>query len=87
MERVDRAYKGVQVSGSLTLEIVVADSDFYYRAQLTHPNSLRAQYGISDTRNSFHGSDSTVSAKLELERVFEGFDTDWWIRRANGEIQ
>ncbi|TPX35477.1 nucleoside-diphosphate kinase [Synchytrium microbalum] len=41
------------------------------RAKRTPPSSsLRALYGISDTRNSFHGSDSPESAKEEIEFFF-----------------
>ncbi|GAA95247.1 uncharacterized protein L969DRAFT_294999 [Mixia osmundae IAM 14324] len=53
-----------------------------YKAQWTHPTCLRARYGISDTRNAFHGSDSPQSAARELALAFEGFDTQWWLNRA-----
>ncbi|CAO1619847.1 unnamed protein product [Jaminaea pallidilutea] len=46
-----------------------------------HPVGLRAMYGISDTRNGFHGSDSPESAKRELGFVFEGWDIEWWLQR------
>lgn len=44
----------------------------FYKTQWTHPTSLRARYGLSDTRNGFHGSDSPASARKELGFVFEG---------------
>lgn len=50
-----------------------------YKAKWTKPDCLRAKYGISDTRNAFHGSDSPESAKRELNMVFEGFDVEWYI--------
>ncbi|CAO1628314.1 unnamed protein product [Parajaminaea phylloscopi] len=46
-----------------------------------HPVGLRALYGISDTRNGFHGSDSIDTARRELGLVFEGWDTQWWLDR------
>ncbi|KAI9176024.1 hypothetical protein H9P43_006388 [Blastocladiella emersonii ATCC 22665] len=40
------------------------------RAQVSHPDSLRGRYGLTDTRNSFHGSDSIATAARELEFFF-----------------
>ncbi|SPO40751.1 related to Nucleoside diphosphate kinase 6 [Pseudozyma flocculosa] len=37
-----------------------------YRAKWEQPHTLRARYGLGDTRNGFHGSDSPESAKREL---------------------
>ncbi|SCZ95069.1 BZ3500_MvSof-1268-A1-R1_Chr11-3g03582 [Microbotryum saponariae] len=48
---------------------------------------LRAKYGISDTRNGFHGSDSEASARKELEQVFEGWDIGWWLRHKEEEMR
>ncbi|KAM0791891.1 hypothetical protein ACM66B_004146 [Microbotryomycetes sp. NB124-2] len=50
-----------------------------YKAQWTHPDTLRAKFGLSDTRNGFHGSDSPESARKELAQIFEGWDIDWWL--------
>ncbi|SGZ02171.1 BQ5605_C033g11192 [Microbotryum silenes-dioicae] len=47
---------------------------------------LRAKYGISDTRNGFHGSDSEASARKELEQVFEGWDIGWWLKHKEEEM-
>lgn len=52
-----------------------------YKAAWEKPESLRARYGISDTRNAFHGSDSSASARHELGLVFEGYDIDWAIQQ------
>ncbi|KAJ2387095.1 hypothetical protein GGI23_006354 [Coemansia sp. RSA 2559] len=38
--------------------------------RIANPSCLRARYGLTDTRNSFHGSDSTESAQRELSFVF-----------------
>ncbi|CDW98627.1 hypothetical protein [Sporisorium scitamineum] len=49
-----------------------------YKSKYSHPHCLRARYGLGDTRNGFHGSDSPESAKRELGLVFDGWDTEWW---------
>eukprot|EP00047_Mylnosiga_fluctuans_P022027 m.112200 g.112200 ORF g.112200 m.112200 type:complete len:181 (+) comp9108_c0_seq2:1879-2421(+) len=41
-----------------------------YRSRFAAPESLRAMFGISDTRNAFHGSDSPSSAARELAFFF-----------------
>ncbi|KAG0737811.1 hypothetical protein G6F29_002179 [Rhizopus arrhizus] len=43
------------------------------RARVNQPNTLRALYGLTDTRNSFHGSDSDESARKEIEFFFPDF--------------
>ncbi|KAJ2746906.1 hypothetical protein GGI20_000985 [Coemansia sp. BCRC 34301] len=40
------------------------------RMRVTNGSCLRARYGLIDTRNSFHGSDSPQSAARELRLVF-----------------
>ncbi|KAJ1997631.1 hypothetical protein H4R26_005762 [Coemansia thaxteri] len=40
------------------------------RMRVANPACLRARYGLTDTRNSFHGSDSPASAARELAFVF-----------------
>ncbi|KAI3651467.1 hypothetical protein MP228_003678 [Amoeboaphelidium protococcarum] len=40
------------------------------KAKLQDPMSLRARYALSQTRNGFHGSDSSESARKEIEMVF-----------------
>jgi len=49
-----------------------------YRARDLAPTSIRALYGISDTRNATHGSDSDDSAKKEITFFFPEFDCDTW---------
>ncbi|SCV73570.1 BQ2448_7496 [Microbotryum intermedium] len=51
-----------------------------YKAQWLQGHSLRARFGTSDTRNGFHGSDSELNARKELEQVFEGWDIAWWLK-------
>ncbi|KAE8747682.1 hypothetical protein FOCC_FOCC005662 [Frankliniella occidentalis] len=50
-----------------------------YQAVYTAPNTIRANYGLSDTRNATHGSDSVESALREIEVFFPSFDYEKWI--------
>ncbi|KAJ2714309.1 hypothetical protein H4R19_001798 [Coemansia spiralis] len=38
--------------------------------RVRNPASLRARFGLTDTRNSFHGSDSVDTARRELAFLF-----------------
>eukprot|EP01102_Stenamoeba_stenopodia_P002804 TRINITY_DN12677_c0_g1_i1.p1 TRINITY_DN12677_c0_g1~~TRINITY_DN12677_c0_g1_i1.p1 ORF type:complete len:208 (+),score=41.97 TRINITY_DN12677_c0_g1_i1:129-752(+) len=42
-------------------------------AKKQDPSSLRAKFGLSDTRNVAHGSDSPSSARKEIEFFFPNF--------------
>ena len=48
------------------------------------PESLRGQFGLTDTRNSTHGSDSDSSAHREMGFFFPEFDTDDWYCKYEG---
>ncbi|CAO1618592.1 unnamed protein product [Sympodiomycopsis kandeliae] len=50
--------------------------------QEQHPVGLRAIYGIGDTRNGFHGSDSPQTAQREIELIFPEWDTQKWLQDA-----
>jgi len=50
-----------------------------YRAKEIAPTSIRALYGISDTRNAAHGSDSDESARKEISFFFPEFCFDHWL--------
>ncbi|XP_062857409.1 nucleoside diphosphate kinase 6 [Trichomycterus rosablanca] len=50
-----------------------------YRARYTSPSTLRAQYGLTDTRNTTHGSDSLESAKREIAFFFPEFSVQQWL--------
>lgn len=52
-----------------------------FRTVYTHPESIRGMYGLSDTRNAGHGSDSIESAKREIGIFFKDFDADQWLSR------
>lgn len=42
------------------------------------PNSLRGRFGLTDTRNSMHGSDSETTAAREIAFFFPEFDIAHW---------
>ena len=46
------------------------------------PNSVRGRYGLTDTRNAAHGSDSEASARKEIQFFFPDFEIkDWYINQ------
>ncbi|KAJ8033203.1 Nucleoside diphosphate kinase 6 [Holothuria leucospilota] len=50
-----------------------------FRAKHTAPSSLRAQFGLTDTRNATHGSDSPEKAAQEIAFFFPEFIiSDWY---------
>ena len=44
------------------------------------PESIRGQFGLTDTRNATHGSDSEETAKKEIKFFFPEFDSEEWYR-------
>ena len=52
--------------------------DAIFRSQYEAPSSIRGSYGISDTRNATHGSDSTESALSEIRFFFPDFSVQNW---------
>ncbi|OWA51833.1 putative Nucleoside diphosphate kinase 6 [Hypsibius exemplaris] len=52
-----------------------------FRSRLTHPDSLRAKFGLTDTRNAVHGSDSIASTARECKFFFPDFQMDAWYSR------
>jgi nucleoside-diphosphate kinase len=47
-----------------------------FKTIYSHPESIRGLYGITDTRNACHGSDSVQSVMEEIKKVFPDFDFD-----------
>ena len=45
----------------------------FSRGFYSEPDSFRAIFGLTDTRNSFHGSDSPQSAKREISFFWPEF--------------
>ncbi|XP_060073253.1 nucleoside diphosphate kinase 6-like [Ylistrum balloti] len=51
------------------------------------PNSIRGQFGLTDTRNSTHGSDSEESARKEMQFFFPEFNVDQWYKEKEPYFQ
>ncbi|KAG6451133.1 hypothetical protein O3G_MSEX006947 [Manduca sexta] len=49
-----------------------------YKGQFQEPYCLRGMFGISDTRNVAHGSDSPQSAEREIKFFFPDFSFHNW---------
>lgn len=49
-----------------------------YRTRFEHPATVRGLFGLTDTRNCCHGSDSDVSARREIDFFFPSFDVGKW---------
>ncbi|KAH8031104.1 hypothetical protein HPB51_012824 [Rhipicephalus microplus] len=66
-----------------------------FRAIHDAPNSIRARFGLTDTRNAGHGSahrsmrfaDSEESARREIGFFFPEFDQDMWYLEQGMHIQ
>ena len=48
------------------------------QARFTDPDSLRGSIGLTDTRNTVHGSDSVAAANEEIFNFFPDFDFKKW---------
>ncbi|XP_038673372.1 nucleoside diphosphate kinase 6 isoform X2 [Scyliorhinus canicula] len=49
-----------------------------FRARYSAPESIRGNYGLTDTRNTTHGSDSPESAAKEIPFFFPEFKEQQW---------
>ncbi|KAB0793672.1 hypothetical protein PPYR_13292 [Photinus pyralis] len=49
-----------------------------YKAQYEDPDTIRGEFGLSDTRNATHGSDSVESATREMKLLFPEFNVLKW---------
>ncbi|CAK6962259.1 nucleoside diphosphate kinase 6 [Scomber scombrus] len=52
-----------------------------FRARYTSPASIRGQFGLTDTRNTTHGSDSVESAQREIIFFFPDFSEQEWMEK------
>ena len=50
------------------------------RAKRESPASIRGRFGLSDTQNSVHGSDSLENAIKEINFMFPEFCCNEWLR-------
>merc|ERR1719436_2238191 len=44
-----------------------------FRTRFSHPESVRGRFGLTDTRNVSHGSDSEETARAEISFFFPEF--------------
>ncbi|RZF31966.1 hypothetical protein LSTR_LSTR012436 [Laodelphax striatellus] len=51
-----------------------------FEAQFSAPDTIRGKFGLTDTRNATHGSDSTESARREMSILFPDFDPIQWLK-------
>ncbi|GFO40743.1 nucleoside diphosphate kinase [Plakobranchus ocellatus] len=51
------------------------------------PESIRGSYGLTDTRNCAHGSDSDATAKREVGFFFPEFDFEKWYKEEHQLFQ
>lgn len=51
-----------------------------FKALHEDPESVRAKYGLTDTRNVTHGSDSSDTAEKEIAFFFPEFHLETWRR-------
>ncbi|KAJ6651524.1 hypothetical protein lerEdw1_020859 [Lerista edwardsae] len=58
-----------------------------FRAQHTDPRSIRGVYGLTDTRNTVHGSDSTASASREIAFFFPDFSPEDWYQHEEPQLR
>ncbi|KAH0617239.1 hypothetical protein JD844_029107 [Phrynosoma platyrhinos] len=58
-----------------------------FRAQHTDPESIRGTFGLTDTRNTVHGSDSTASASREIAFFFPEFSEEHWYRYEEPQLR
>lgn len=49
-----------------------------FKAKHEAPDSLRARFGLTDTRNATHGSDSDENARQEINLFYPNFNVDGW---------
>ncbi|XP_047492376.1 nucleoside diphosphate kinase 6-like isoform X1 [Penaeus chinensis] len=50
-----------------------------YKTKYEAPHTLRGLYGLTDTRNSTHGSDSPETAAKEMDFFFPEFNREEWL--------
>ncbi|NWW11101.1 NDK6 kinase, partial [Oreocharis arfaki] len=58
-----------------------------FRARHSDPDSIRGAYGLTDTRNTTHGSDSPASASREIAFFFPEFDEQRWYEQDEPQLR
>ncbi|KAM8973880.1 nucleoside diphosphate kinase 6 [Pelodytes ibericus] len=51
-----------------------------FRARITAPDTVRGDLGLTDTRNTTHGSDSVETARREIAFFFPEFNANQWYK-------
>lgn len=57
-----------------------------FKTRYTNPETIRGQFGLTDTRNSTHGSDSDETARIEMKFFFPKFDPHNFLKKISPEI-
>ena len=57
-----------------------------FRSRFTDPKTIRGQVGLTDTRNSTHGSDSDETARKEIKFFFPKFDPEHFFVNVSQKI-
>ena len=57
-----------------------------FKTKYSDPETIRGQFGLTDTRNSTHGSDSEVTARKEMAFFFPDFDPDHFFREISPKL-
>ncbi|KAM7130325.1 nucleoside diphosphate kinase 6 isoform 1-T6 [Ciconia maguari] len=58
-----------------------------FRARNSVPDSIRGTYGLTDTRNTTHGSDSPASASREIAFFFPEFNEQVWYQQEEPRLR
>ncbi|XP_076985554.1 nucleoside diphosphate kinase 6 isoform X4 [Tamandua tetradactyla] len=58
-----------------------------FRARHLAPDSIRGSFGLTDTRNTTHGSDSVVSASREIAAFFPDFSEQRWYEEEEPQLR
>ncbi|XP_036049048.1 nucleoside diphosphate kinase 6 isoform X3 [Onychomys torridus] len=58
-----------------------------FRARHMAPDSIRGSLGLTDTRNTTHGSDSVVSASREIAAFFPDFSEQRWYEEEEPQLR
>ncbi|KAH9516387.1 Nucleoside diphosphate kinase 6 [Dermatophagoides farinae] len=56
-----------------------------FKTRLEQPGTIRGIFGITDTRNATHGSDSPETARREIEFFFPSFSVQKWFEYEESE--
>ena len=57
-----------------------------FKTRYSDPETIRGQFGLTDTRNSTHGSDSDATARKEMAFFFPDFDPEQFFREISPKL-